>query len=121
MLHWKCIKNCGACCYLAPDERVEALESLDDKQTEIYLKMVGKNGWCTNYDSVSRTCMIYDNRPDFCNVHNLGDFYDFNHVLPDTYAINCCRQHIKSIYGKSSLELMTFEKEIRTTVQQINE
>jgi hypothetical protein len=69
--HWQCISGCGACCRLDPEERGEAIEALDADQRELYLSMVGSDGWCIHFDTGGRRCRIYDQRPDFCRVENL--------------------------------------------------
>ena len=42
-LQWQCISQCGACCRLAPEERPEALEALNDDDQATYLAMVGED------------------------------------------------------------------------------
>ena len=69
--HWQCISGCGACCRLDPEERGEAIEALDADQRELYLSMVGPDGWCIHFDTGGRRCRIYEQRPDFCRVENL--------------------------------------------------
>ena len=69
--HWQCISGCGACCRLDPEERGEAIEALDADQRELYLSMVGSDGWCIHFDTGGRRCRIYDQRPYFCRVENL--------------------------------------------------
>ena len=69
--HWQCISGCGACCRLDPEERGEAIEALDADQRELYLSMVGPDGWCIHFDTGGRRCRIYDQRPYFCRVENL--------------------------------------------------
>ena len=64
-LQWQCISQCGACCRLAPEERPEAIEALNDEDQATYLAMVGEDGWCIHYDSGGRRCRIYDERPRF--------------------------------------------------------
>ena len=111
---WHCISNCGACCRLCPDERIEALEVLNDKQKAQYLEMVLPNGWCRNYDSGSRSCRIYESRPDFCKVSCLGKIFHVPADMTDSFAIQCCRQQIRSTYGPRSRVLKRFEKKIRS-------
>ena len=81
--------HCGACCS-APDERPEALEALSPEQQELYLSMVGPDGW-RPYDTGSRRCRIYDTRPDFCRVSSLCSLFGVNDAEADA-AISCCRQ-----------------------------
>ena len=110
---WSCIKNCGACCKLTPDEREEALKVLDVEQQEIYMKMVGEDGWCTYYDTGSRRCKIYDERPYFCRVSNLHKLFMVNENEKNEFAIKCCLQQIKSVYGPRSQEIRRFQRQIR--------
>ena len=110
---WKCISNCGACCRLAPLERIEALESLTPSQELEYLKMVGQDGWCIYYDTGSRSCKIYKDRPDFCKVSNLKSIFAIGEKGAPATAIEYCRQHIRTIYGGKSKEMRKFNREIR--------
>ena len=80
---WSCMDHCGACCRLAPDERPEALEALSPEQQEIYLSMVGPDGWCLHFDTGSRRCRIYDTRPDFCRVSSLCSLFGVDDAEPD--------------------------------------
>lgn len=116
-LHWQCISQCGACCRLAPHEREEALAALDEKQREIYLKMVGPDGWCRHYDSGGRRCRIYQDRPDFCSVASLASLFGVEENDCEAFAIQCCRQQIRSVYGGRSLELRKFERNLRVNNQ----
>ncbi len=113
MLHWKCINNCGACCRLSPEERLEALRFLDQEQTKKYFSLVDKNGWCVNYNVDSCNCNIYDERPDFCRVSNISNIFNIEQNQVELFAINCCRDQINHIYGKDSAVLKRFETEIR--------
>ena len=112
---WACMDQCGACCRLAPDERPEAVESLDPNQQQQYLSMVGADGWCIHFDSGSRRCRIYDTRPDFCRVSSLCGLFGVEPDHVDAFAIACCRQQIRSVHGGRSRELRKFERLIRST------
>jgi Fe-S-cluster containining protein len=111
---WRCISQCGACCRLAPEERSEALAVLDDAQRHLFLEMVGADGWCRHYDSGGRRCRIYENRPDFCRVSHLARLFSVAETEADAFAIACCRQQIRSVYGGRSLELRKFNRSLRT-------
>ncbi len=111
---WACMDQCGACCRLAPDERPEAVESLDPNQQQQYLSMVGADGWCIHFDSGSRRCRIYDTRPDFCRVSSLCGLFGVEPDQVDVFAIACCRQQIRSVHGGRSRELRKFERLIRS-------
>uniref|UniRef100_A0A0D3AT21 Uncharacterized protein n=1 Tax=Brassica oleracea var. oleracea TaxID=109376 RepID=A0A0D3AT21_BRAOL len=63
---WQCIESCGACCKLAkgfafatPDEIFD-----DPDDVELFRSMIGDDGWCINYDKVTRNT----DRPYFCRV-----------------------------------------------------
>ncbi len=110
--NWSCIPNCGACCRLAPQERQEALEVLSDDQIEVFLKMVLPNGWCKNYDQNKHICLIYSSRPDFCRVNCFGKLFNVSEDDFDTFAINCCKQQIRSVYGGKSKVMKAFKKKV---------
>lgn len=42
MANWKCIKMCGACCHLDPEERPGLEEYLTPSELSIYLSLVGE-------------------------------------------------------------------------------
>ena len=109
---WTCINQCGACCRLAPEERQEALAALSEEQRKLYLEMVGPDGWCRHYDSGGRRCRIYEDRPDFCNVSHLATLFDVTTDQADAFAIACCEQQIRSIYGGRSRELRRFKRSV---------
>lgn len=115
---WQCIAGCGACCRLDPGERGEALDALNPEQRELYLSMVGPDGWCIHFDTGGRRCRIYDERPSFCRVDNLvtlfgasarGDVEDD----ADALAIACCKQQIRSEYGGRGRVMRRFLRTIR--------
>ena len=110
---WSCMDHCGACCRLAPDERPEALEALSPAQQELYLSMVGPDGWCLHFDTGSRRCRVYEERPDFCRVSSLCNLFGVEDQHADAFAISCCRQQIRSVHGGRSRELRKFERQIR--------
>ncbi len=112
---WRCIKNCGACCRLAPEERSEAIEVLSQDQLKIYFELVKPDGWCRHYDSGSRKCRIYANRPDFCQIGSLFALYNIQKEHHDDFAIECCSQQIRSVYGGRSNELRRFKRATKTS------
>ena len=116
MANWLCIKQCGACCHLDPEERPELDEYLTPENMGVYLSMVGEDGWCVNFDRDTRECNIYDDRPSFCRVQ-ADTFEEMFGVIPEDlndFAIECCREQIEAVYGDRSLEQVRFEKEILT-------
>jgi|LauGreDrversion4_2_1035121.scaffolds.fasta_scaffold614537_1 hypothetical protein len=112
-LTWRCISGCGSCCRLDPSEREEALEALNPEQQAQYLAMVGDDGWCIHYDTGSCSCRIYDERPSFCRVQNLADLFDVPAEEANAFAIDCCRQQIRSEHGGRGMVMRRFEQAIR--------
>ena len=113
-LHWQCISHCGACCRLCPEERGEALAALTEDQRQHYLSMVGEDGWCIHYDSGGRRCRIYEQRPLFCRVSELGSIFSVPVERLDSFAISCCRQQIRSLYGGRSKVMRRFDRAQRS-------
>jgi Fe-S-cluster containining protein len=114
MASWRCVKQCGACCHLDPDERPGLEEYLSPEELELYLSMVGEGGWCVNFDQAARACRIYADRPRFCRVEP-DIFQDMYGVEPsdlNDFAIYCCRVQIDGVYGDRSLEMLRFEQEV---------
>lgn len=112
MATWQCVQSCGACCFLAPDDRPELSDYLAPDQLELYLSLVGVDGWCINYDQVNRICTIYNDRPDFCRV-TPATFEAMFGTAPeelDEFAIACCQEHIQDMYGTQSDELHRFNQ-----------
>jgi len=112
MATWRCVKQCGACCNLEPAERPDIEDYLSPEELELYLSMVGEDGWCINYDRVTRECRIYSERPRFCRVEP-AIFQDMYGIFPEelnAFAIECCQQQISGVYGDRSLEMLRFER-----------
>ncbi len=107
-LTWKCTENCGACCKLSPEEREDAISVLSNKDQDLFISMVANDGWCKFYDKSRRKCSIYNERPSFCNVRNLVKLFNISKDDFDKFAIKCCKQHIKHIYGGRSMEMKRF-------------
>ncbi len=110
---WVCTRDCGACCRLAPEERSEAIAVLGEEDLDTYMGMVGSDGWCIYFDTGTRSCKIYDQRPEFCKVKSLKKFFKIGDIDPDVYAIECCKQQIRSLYGGRSREMHRFRRSIR--------
>ena len=85
---WQCISGCGACCNLSPDDRPDLAQYLSSEELELYLSMVGEDGWCINYDRDNRKCQIYDERPRFCRVQpdNFEQMYGIEGEEFDEFA-----------------------------------
>ncbi|MFZ0408842.1 MAG: YkgJ family cysteine cluster protein [Cyanobium sp.] len=139
---WQCISGCGACCRLDPALRGEALDALDPQQRQTYLAMVGADGWCIHFDTGSRRCKIYAQRPDFCRVENLVGLFSAGGCgsaesptaaadnsakaapsglglvgQPDELAIACCRQQIRSEWGGRGNVMKRFNRAIRQAIR----
>ncbi|AFY86626.1 YkgJ family cysteine cluster protein [Chroococcidiopsis thermalis] len=114
MATWKCVKQCGACCHLDPEERPDIAEYLTPEELSLYLSMVGEGGWCINYDRLKRECKIYSNRPRFCRVEPeiFLDMYGIEPEEVNDFAIECCEQQISGVYGDRSLEMVRFSREV---------
>ncbi len=106
--YWSCVKDCGACCRLAPSEREEAIRALGPKEKKLYFSLVAKDGWCRFYDKSRRICTIYHTRPEFCKVKNLTSIFNLPKGNFDQFAIECCKQQIRHIYGGRSKEMKRF-------------
>jgi Fe-S-cluster containining protein len=114
MATWRCVKQCGACCHLDPTERPELDEFLSPEEVEIYLSLVGEDGWCINFDHTKRECKIYDDRPRFCRVQTdvFQELYGIEPEELNDFAIDCCLDHIQDMYGDRSLEMIRFNSEV---------
>jgi hypothetical protein len=114
MTTWQCVHSCGACCFLAPDDRPDLAKYLTPEQLSHYLSLVGADGWCINYDKKTRICRIYDSRPDFCRVTpaTFEAMFGVPANTLDDFAIACCQEHIKDIYGEQSTELARFNQTV---------
>ena len=107
---WTCADYCGACCKLDPVQRQEALSALSQKDQALYLSIVAKDGWCRHFDKVHRKCNIYKNRPSFCDVRKISRIFQLESENFDQFAISCCKQQIRNLYGGRSIEMKKFNK-----------
>ena len=114
--NWQCVSGCGACCNLTPADRPDLEEYLNPEELQLYLSMVGSDGWCINYDRDNRQCQIYDQRPRFCRVKpdNFADMYGVELAEFNNFAIACCQQQIIGVYGSNSNELKFYENTVFT-------
>ena len=110
---WQCITGCGCCCRLDPALRGEAIEALSEPQRQLYLSMVGEDGWCIHFDSGGRRCRIYDERPDFCRVSSLIELFGQAGEDGEALAIACCTQQIRSETGGRGKVMRRFLRAIR--------
>eukprot|EP00898_Chlorokybus_atmophyticus_P001271 jgi/Chlat1/2144/Chrsp17S02845 len=100
---WACIKQCGACCNLDPAERPDLDKYLrNPAELELYLSMVGDDGWCINFDKQSRTCRIYDDRPRFCRVEP-DVWEDMFGVSEKELAAFACRSLLQVLHAHAAL------------------
>ena len=111
---WQCISGCGACCNLTPEDRPDLAEYLSTEELEIYMSMVGKDGWCINYSHQDRKCSIYEQRPHFCRVEsrNFADMYGVELTEFNEFAIACCQQQISGVYGEDSTEFNRYNQAV---------
>ncbi|AFY59533.1 YkgJ family cysteine cluster protein [Synechococcus sp. PCC 6312] len=114
MATWRCMSGCGACCYLDPEERADVQDYLSPEEWHQYLGLVSQTGWCIHYDSQTRKCKIYENRPRFCRVSPelFTELYQVTAAEFNDFAIDCCRDFIADEYGEQSLESLKYEREI---------
>ncbi|MGK7899169.1 MAG: YkgJ family cysteine cluster protein [Xenococcus sp. (in: cyanobacteria)] len=112
---WRCVENCGACCHLDPQDRPDLAVYLSSEDLELYLTMVGEDGWCINFDHQTRKCTIYEQRPRFCRVQpdTFQDMYEIDITEFNDFAISCCRQQITGVYGKNSPEIDRYNQKVR--------
>ncbi|NCJ06962.1 YkgJ family cysteine cluster protein [Synechococcales cyanobacterium C] len=120
MATWSCVKQCGACCHLDPQERPELEDYLSPEDFALYMSLVGADGWCIHYDALSRECQIYAKRPRFCRVtpETFEQLYGIEPEELNDFAIDCCRQQIEGVYGERSLESLQFERHIGLDLSQ---
>jgi uncharacterized protein len=114
MATWQCVKQCGACCHLDPSERPDLEDYLPPQELELYLSLVGEDGWCIHFDPDHRVCRIYADRPRFCRVQ-VDVFQDLYGIEPDEldeFAIDCCQQQIEGVYGDPSPEMERFAQTV---------
>jgi uncharacterized protein len=112
---WCCVKNCGACCNLTPEDRPDLAEYLTTEELELYLGMVREDGWCINYDLNTRKCTIYEDRPRFCRVQpdTFQDMYGVETEEFNDFAIACCRAQISDVYGDDSTEMEQYNRAVK--------
>lgn len=83
--------------------------------------MVGADGWCRHFDTGSRRCRIYAERPDFCQVSQLAGLFGVPAEESEAFAIRCCQQQIRSEFGGRSRELRRFERATRRAPAPLND
>ena len=113
MKSWSCIANCGACCRLDLSERNDLSGILSSKDIALIISMTSKDGWCKYFDKSKKVCSIYESRPHFCRVSEFTKSFKGYLKSGDKFLIDCCTQHITSIYGRRSKQIKAFRTAIR--------
>ena len=73
--------------------------------------MTDKQGWCKYFDKKNYKCSVYENRPNFCRVDVFSKKFKRYFKQGDKFLIDCCKEHITSIYGNRSQQMRTFKIE----------
>ena len=114
MKSWRCIENCGACCYFDLAEREDLSRVLNKKDVALINSMTRNDGWCKYLDKSNKKCMIYESRPHFCRVNEFSKSFKGYLQNGDEFLIDCCTQHISSIYGRKSNQMKNFKTAVST-------
>ena len=109
MKSWSCIENCGACCRFDLGERDGLSGVLSSKDITLINSMTREDGWCKYLDKSNKKCMIYESRPHFCRVNVFSKSLKGYLKKGDKFLIECCTQHISSIYGRKSKQMKAFK------------
>ena len=112
MKSWSCIENCGACCRFDLADRDNLSGVLSTNDIALINSMTRKDGWCKYLDKSNRKCTIYESRPHFCRVNEFSNSFKGYLKNGDQFLIDCCKQHITSIYGKKSEQMKTFKSAV---------
>ena len=112
MKSWTCIENCGACCKFDLSERDDISNKLTEDDITLINTMTSSDGWCKYLDRKNRKCSIYQNRPHFCRVDKFSTSFSNYRKYGDKFLIDCCKEHIKSVYGIKSENLKRYKKAI---------
>ena len=112
MKTWCCIENCGACCRFDLPERENISEVLSNRDIAQIKSMTSKDGFCKYLDKSNRKCMIYESRPHFCRVNEFSRSFKDYFNNGDKFLIDCCTQHISSMYGRRSKQMKAFKTAI---------
>ena len=112
MKTWSCIENCGACCHIDLAEREDLSNILSTKDITLINSMTDKDGWCKYLDKSNRKCIIYESRPHFCRVNDFSASLKGYKKNGNKFLIDCCKQHISSIYGRKSKQLKAFKSKV---------
>ena len=110
MKSWSCIENCGACCRFDLAERDDLSKILSVEDLALINTMTTQDGWCKYLDRSNKKCLIYESRPHFCRVNEFSTSFKGYLKNGDKFLIDCCTQHISSIYGSKSEKMKTYKK-----------
>ena len=113
MKSWSCIENCGACCHFDLDERDGLSKALSSEDIALINSMKRKDGWCKYFDKTSKKCKIYESRPHFCSVNKFSKSFKGYLKNGDKFLIDCCTEHISSIYGRKSKQIKAFSAAVQ--------
>eukprot|EP00439_Symbiodinium_sp_Y106_P003702 s908_g1.t1 len=123
---WKCVSGCGACCYLASEDRPFLEDLLGEERMKTFRSILGEDGWCRHFDHATRSCTIYEERPDFCRVKEFlcgnAEFFGVdgsNGRALGGFCADSCRQNIAEIYGSGSEEMSRFDEEVPVYLEAI--
>ena len=109
MKSWSCVENCGACCKFDLTERADLENKLTSNDIDLINSMTTRDGWCKHLDKENKKCTIYETRPHFCRVTEFSNGFKEYLKNGDKFLIDCCKQHIKSIYGSKSNQMKNFK------------
>ena len=112
MKSWCCIEDCGACCRFDLNERESISDVLSNNDISLIKSMTNKDGWCRYFDKSNKKCLIYESRPHFCRVNEFSKSFKGYKKNGDKFLIDCCTQHISSIYGRRSKQMKSFNKAV---------
>ena len=112
MKSWSCIEKCGACCRFDLSEREDLSNILTNNDIALIKSMTSKDGWCKYLDKTNKKCTIYESRPHFCRVNEFSTSFKGYLKNGDKFLIDCCTQHISSIYGNKSKQMKNFKMSV---------
>lgn len=120
---WGCVKGCGACCFLEKGPEYPPVEQVlkNPSEAALYKSMIGKDGWCKQFDKRARQCTIYNERPRFCRIEPeiFEDLYGIPEHKLDKEACSLCRDSITDVYGCKSKEMKNFERLVAGLKKQV--
>ena len=106
------MERCGACCRLDDYDEDVLRDMLKTEEDVVeYIDMIDENGWCKWFNSFTKTCTKYDERPRFCRAtpETFQELYGVDPEEFDEFAISCCEFHIENSYGLGSQEATRYQ------------